>query len=112
LPHQPCDALETAAEQFNTATEQVTLGTKTVVMLAGAPLLGLMFVLALPVVSVALTVYYGAKLMAAHWAAIARLVKNVALFFASPFIALAYIFALPIVGLGTLAYLGAGAARK
>jgi len=38
-----------------------------------------MFVLALPVISVALTVYYGAKLMAAHWAAIAKHVKNVAL---------------------------------
>jgi len=81
-------------------------------MLAGAPLLGLMFVLALPVISVALTVYYGAKLMTANWAAIAKHVKNVTLFFASPFIGLAYIIALPVVGLGTIAYLGVKAARK
>jgi len=105
-------ALEHAAEKFNTATEHVTLATKTAVMLAGAPLLGLMFVLALPLVSVALTAYYGAKLMAANCATIAKHVKNLSLFFASPFIGLAYIIALPIVGLGTLAYLGVKAARK
>lgn len=111
-PEVALAALEHAAEKFNTATEHVTLATKTVVMLAGAPLLGLMFVLALPVISVALAMYYGAKLMAAHWAAIAKHVKNVALFFAAPFIGLAYILALPVVGLGTLVYLGVKAARK
>ena len=111
-PEVALAALEHAAEKFNTATEHVTLATKTVVMLAGAPLLGLMFVLAIPVISVALTVYYGAKLMAANWAAIAKHVKNVTLFFASPFIGLAYIIALPAVGLGTIAYLGVKAARK
>ena len=104
--------LEAAAEKFNTATEHVTLATKTVVMLAGAPLIGLAFVLALPVLCVALTAYYSVRLVAVHWAAIAKHVKNVALFFASPFIGLAYILALPIVGLGTLAYLAMKAARK
>ena len=114
-PEAALAALEHAAETFNTATEHVTLATKTVVMLAGAPLLGLLFVLALPLISVALTVYYGAKLMAANWAAIAKHVKNVknvALFFASPFIGLAYIIALPVVGLGTIAYFGMKAAKK
>ena len=111
-PEVALAALEHAAEKFNTATEHVTLATKTVVMLAGAPLLGLMFILALPVISVALTVYYGAKLMAANWTTIAKHVKNVTLFFASPFIGLAYIIALPVVGLGTIAYLGVKAARK
>ena len=111
-PELALAALEAAAEKFNTATEHVTLATKTVLMLAGAPLLGLMFVLALPVISVALTVYYGTKLMAANWAAIAKHVKNVTLFFASPFIGLAYIIALPVVGLGTIAYLGMKAAKK
>ena len=62
-------ALECAAEQFNTATEDVTLATMTTVMLAGAPLIGLLFVLALPVISVAFTLYYGAKLMACTHAA-------------------------------------------
>ena len=111
-PEVALAALEHAAEKFNTATEHVTLATKTVVMLAGAPLLGLLFVLALPVISVALSAYYAAKLAAAHWAAIAKHVKNIALFFASPFVGLAYILALPLVGLGTLVYLGMKAARK
>lgn len=111
-PEVALAALEHAAEKFNTATEHVTLATKTVIMLAGAPLLGLAFVLALPAVSVALTAYHSAKLIAANWAAIARHVKNVALFFAAPFIGLAYILALPLVGLGTVVYLGVKAARK
>ncbi len=103
-------ALENAAEKFNTATEHLTAATKTVVMLAGAPLLGLLFVLALPVICVALTVYYAAKMVA--WATVAKHVKNVALFVVAPFVALAYIMALPVAGLGTLAYLGMKAARK
>ena len=111
-PELALAALEAAAEKFNTVTEHVTLATKTVLMLAGAPLLGLAFVFALPIVSVVLTAYYGAKLIAARWTGIARYVKNVALFFASPFIGLAYIVALPFVGFGTLVYLGVKAARK
>jgi len=104
--------LEAAAEKFNTATEHLTAATKTVVMVAGAPLLGLAFILALPVISVALTAYYSTKMFAANWAGIAHHMKNVTLFFASPFIGLAYIVALPLVGVGTLAYLGVKAARK
>ncbi|MFA5916050.1 MAG: hypothetical protein WC830_21095 [Burkholderiales bacterium] len=105
-------ALERAAEKFNTATEHLTLATKTVLMLVTGPLLGLAFVIALPIVSVALTAYYGGKLLAAHWATIGKHVKNVALFFASPFIGLAYMLALPFVGFGTLVYFGVKAARK
>lgn len=104
--------LEAAAEKFNTATENLTAATKTVLMIAGAPLLGLAFVLALPIVSVTLTAYYAAKLIAARWAGIARYAKNVALFFASPFVGLAYIIALPFVGFGTMVYFAVKAARK
>lgn len=104
--------LEAAAEKFNVATEHLTLATKTVLMLAGAPLIGLVFVLALPVLSVALTAYYGTKLMAAHWAAIGKHVRNVVLFFAAPFVGLAYIIVLPFVGLGAMCYYGMKAARK
>ena len=104
--------LEAAAEKFNVATEHLTAATKTVMMLVGAPLLGLAFILAVPAISVALTAFYAAKLIAAHWAAIAKHVKNVVLFFASPFVGLAYILALPAVGFGTLVYLGVKAARK
>ena len=104
--------LEAAAEKFNATTENMTAATKTVLMLAGAPLLGLVLVLALPIISVALTAYYGVKLMAARWAGIAGYAKNVALFLVSPFVGLAYITALPFVGFGTLAYLAVKAARK
>jgi len=60
-PELALAAIERAAEKFNTATEHVTLATKTVAMLAGAPLLGLVFVLAVPVICVALTAYYAAN---------------------------------------------------
>jgi hypothetical protein len=111
-PELALAVLEAAAEKFNAATEKMTTATKTVLMLAGAPLIGLVFILALPILSVLLTAYYSVKLLAAHWAGVARYVKNVALFFASPFIGLAYIVALPVVGFGTLVYLGVKAARK
>jgi hypothetical protein len=104
--------LESVAEKFNAATENLTAATKAMLMLAGVPLLGLAFVLALPVISVALTVYYTAKLTAARWAGVAHYVKNVALFFAAPFVGLAYILALPFVGVGMLCYLGLKAARR
>ena len=111
-PELALATLEAAAEKFNTVTGHLTLVTKTVLMLAGAPLLGLAFVLALPILSVALTAYYGTKLIAARWAAIAKYAKNVALFLVSPFVGLAYIIALPFVGFGTLAYFAVKAARK
>jgi len=105
-------ALESAAEKFNTTTEHLTLAIKTVLMLAAGPLLGFAFVIALPIVSVLLTAYYGGWLLTTYWARTARHVKNVALFFASPFIGLAYMLALPFVGFGTLIYFGVKAARK
>ena len=111
-PELALAALEAAAEKFNAATGNVTLATRTVVMLAGAPLLGLAFVLALPVICVTLTAYYAVKLMAARWATIARHAKDVALFFAAPFVGLAYIIALPVVGFGALVYYAVKAARK
>lgn len=111
-PEMALAALEAAAEKFNTATEHLTAATKTVLMFAVAPLLGLVFVLALPIVSVALTAYYGTKLMAVRWAGIAKHVKNVTLFFAAPFVGLAYTIALPFVGFGAAVYFGVKAARK
>jgi len=104
--------LEGAAEKFNTATEHLTLATKTVLMLVGGPLIGLAFVFALPIVSVLLTAYYGGWLLAVRWAAGARFAKNVALFIATPFVGLAYIIAMPFVGLAALCYYGVKAARK
>ncbi len=104
--------LEAAAETFNTITEHVTATTRTVILMAAAPFIGLLFVLTLPVICVALTVYYSVKLTAARWTTVARHLKNVALFLAAPFIGLAYMLALPVVGLGTIAYFGFKAARR
>lgn len=111
-PELALAAMEAAAEKFNIATEHLTAATKTVVMLVAGPLLGLAFVLALPVVSVFLTAYYGGWLLATRWAAGAKFAKNVALFFAAPFVGLAYIIAMPFVGLGAAVYFGVKAARK
>ena len=111
-PEIALQTLEAAAAKLNTATEGMTRTAKTVLMLVSAPLIGLAFVLAMPVICVALTAYYSTKLLAAHCTAITRFVKNVALFLAAPFIGLAYLLAFPLVGLGTLAYLGMKAARR
>ena len=105
-PEVALAALEHAAEKFNTATEHLTLATKTVLMLVGGPLIGLAFVFALPIVSVLLTAYYGGWLLAVRWAAGARFAKNVALFLVAPFIGLAYAVAFPFVGLALLARYG------
>lgn len=104
--------LEAAAEKFNAVTEHMTAATKAVVMLAAAPFVGLAFALTLPVICVALTVYYSVKIAAARWTTVARHVKNVALFLVAPFVGLAYMLALPVVGLGTVAYFGIKAARR
>lgn len=104
--------LEAAAEKFNTATKHLTRATKTVLLLAAAPLIGLVFVLGLPIISVVLTAYYGGKLLAARWAGVARYLKNVALFLIAPFVGLAYIIAFPFVGFGALCYYGVKAARR
>lgn len=111
-PELALAALEAAAEKFNNATEHLTAATKAVLMLAGAPLLGLVFVFALPILSVALSAYYGTKLIAARCAGAAKYAKNVALFLVSPFVGLAYIIALPFVGFGTLVYFAVKALRK
>lgn len=104
--------IHAAAEKFNLLTENVTAATWAVLMPIAGPLLGLAFVIALPVLGVALAAYYSVKLLVARRTAIARHLKHVALFLAAPFIGLAYIVALPAVGFGALIHLGAKAARK
>ncbi len=111
-PELALAAFEHAAEKFNTATEHLTAATKVILMLAGAPLLGLAFVIALPIVSVALTVYYTVRLLAAHATGVARYVKNIVLFLVAPFVGLAYVIAMPFVGVGMVAYYAVKAARK
>jgi len=111
-PELALHALEAAAAKLNTATEHMTVATKTALMLVGAPLIGLVFVIALPGICAALTAYYTYKLVAARWTGITRHIKNVGLFFAAPFVGLAYIIAFPFVGFGALVYFGMKAARR
>jgi len=111
-PEVALAALEAAAEKFNTATETMTAASKFALMLVAGPLLGLAFVIALPIVIVLLTAYYGGWLLATRFAGAVRFAKNVALFFAAPFVGLAYIVAFPFVAFGALCYYGVKAARK
>jgi hypothetical protein len=111
-PELALAALEHAAERFNTATEHLTAATKAILMLAVGPLLGLAFAMTLPMISVALTAYYAAKLAAPHLAPAARYLKNVVLFLVAPFVGLAYIIAFPFVGIATMVYIAVKAARK
>jgi len=111
-PELTLEALEIGLGKITAATRELAPATKAVLMLAGGPLIGLAFVIALPVICAALTAYYGWKVAAARWTGIARYIKNVALFFAAPFIGLAYLLAFPFVGLGTLIYFGVKAARR
>ena len=111
-PELTLEALEVGLEKIATTAKELTVATKTALMFVGGPLIGLVFVIALPVICLALAVYFGTKLIAARWAAIARYIKNVALFLAAPFIGLAYLLAFPFVGLGALVYFGVKAARR
>jgi len=111
-PEVALAALEAAAEKLNTATETMTAASKFALMLVAGPVLGLAFVIALPIVIVLLTAYYGGWLLATRCAGAVRFAKNVALFLIAPFVGLAYIIAFPFVGFGTLVYLGVKAARK
>jgi hypothetical protein len=111
-PELALAALETAAEKFNTATENMTAATKFALMLVAGPVIGLVFVIALPIVSVFLTAYYGGWLLSTRCAGAVRFAKNITLFLIAPFVGLAYIIAFPFVGFGTLVYLGVKAARK
>lgn len=111
-PELTFEALEVGLEKIAAATKELTLGTKKALMFIVGPLIGLAFVIALPIICVALTAYFSAVLIAARWAGITRYIKNVALFLAAPFIGLAYLLAFPFVGLGALVYFGVKAARR
>ena len=111
-PELALEALEVGLEKIATTAKELTLAAKIALMFVGGPLIGLAFVIALPVMCFALAAYYSTKLIAARWAEIVRHIKNVALFLAAPFIGLTYLIAFPFVGLGTLIYFGVKAARR
>jgi hypothetical protein len=93
-------------------TKELPLAARTALMLIIAPLLGLGFVIALPVAGLALAAWMAAKVLARRCAGAAPIVKRTALFFAAPFVGLAYLIAFPFVGAGALLVYGVRAARK
>jgi hypothetical protein len=101
-------ALETIAAW----TAEANHAARALLMLVGAPLIGLAFVVLFPLAGLALLAWMAAKALARRRAAIGGVVKRIGLFAAAPFVGLVYIAAFPLVGLGALAYYGVRAARK
>lgn len=99
-------------ETFKARTKELTGATKVTLMLAAAPLLGLAFILALPVVGLAVVGWFAVKALIRHRAAVAERAKRVVLFAAAPFIALFYIAAFPFFAMGMLVYTAIKAARS
>ena len=99
-------------EKLTAWTRELPLAAKTALMLAGGPLLGLAFVIALPVAGLALAAWMAVKALARRWAGATAVLKRIALFAAAPFVGLAYLIAFPFVGIGALAWYAIRAARK
>jgi hypothetical protein len=70
-----------------------------------APFIGLVYVLAFPIIGLAMLASIGAR-------ALPKRVKNIALFFMAPFIGLAYAVAFPFIGLAMVVWIGARAMVK
>lgn len=81
-------------------------------LIAAAPLVGLAYVIALPVLGLGALAWIGLKALAARWKTAARAARNVALFFVAPFVGLAYAIAFPFVGVAMLAWWAVRAAMK
>ena len=104
--------LETGLEAAAAWMKELPAAGRTALMLAGGPLLGLAFIVALPVAGLVLAAWMAVRAAARKWAGAGAIVKRVALFAAAPFFGLAYLIAFPFVGLGALVWYGFRAARK
>ena len=78
---------------------------KHIAMLAAAPLIALIAVIAFPFVGIAVLVWTAIR-------ALPKRVKDIALFFAAPFVGLAYAIAFPVVGIGALAWIAVRALKR
>lgn len=85
---------------------------KNAALLIAGPLLGLVFVIALPFAGLGMLAWIGAGAFAKRWENAARFLRNATLFFAAPFIGLAYAIAFPFVGLALLLRHGLRAMAK
>ena len=110
IRYPTCAAVE--FERAATWTRELPLAAKTLVMVAAAPVLGLVFVLGLPLVGLAVAAWMAAKALAPALKGAAPVVKRLALFAAAPFFGLAYLVAFPLVGLGALMVCAYRTARK
>jgi hypothetical protein len=70
------------------------------------------FVVAFPLVGLAVLGWIGARALAKRAKPLALFAKNVALFVAAPFVGLVYAVAFPFVGIGFLVWRGARAIVK
>jgi hypothetical protein len=78
-------------------------------LLFAAPLIGLLFVVAFPVIGLATLVWMARAGILQYSVKIARFGKNALLFLAAPLAGLAYVIAFPFVGLAVLGWMGAKA---
>jgi hypothetical protein len=99
-------------ERLAAWTRELGTAAKAALLLVGGPLLGLAFVIALPIGGLAVIAWMAAKVMAAHAGAVAGVVKRIALFVIAPIVGLVYVMGFPFVGLGVLAYYGVRALRN
>ncbi len=91
---------------------EIRRGAKFGLMLIGAPLLGLAFIIVLPFAGLGYLGWMAIKALPRACAAAAPVTKRIALFALAPFVGLAYVIAFPMVGLGALAYYAVRAARN
>lgn len=96
--YEALNAVETAARNATKTAGKLAL-------FAGAPLIGLGFVVALPVIGLGALAWLAVRALLKHGTTIARFAKHLALFVAAPVIGLAYALALPFVGIGALVWL-------
>jgi len=100
------------------AVERIARGRRThpapwnIALAVATPLIGLVFVVAFPLVGLAVLGWIGARALATRAKPLALFAKNVALFVAAPFVGLVYAVAFPFVGIGFLVWRGARAIVK
>jgi len=91
------------------APEAASSAFKNILLFFAAPFLGLAYIIALPVVGLAVVAVLLARLAAARFPVIrhaALVLRNIALTVAAPLVGLLYVAFFPFIGLAALAWLG------
>ena len=98
-----------AAPVETAAPEAASSAFKNILLFFAAPFLGLAYIIALPVVGLAVVFVLLARLAAARFPVIrhaALVLRNIALTVAAPLVGLLYVAFFPFIGLAALAWLG------